>query len=119
MGSRTQRIGYTTHTIYCNRENDKVNNQRRGQPLHNIQTTMETKFFKTFEDLIWYLWHVLFLRMEGVGDIAVVLSRTKKYYGFKTTYSFAKYDCKLEIIKLDSGSMVYPIQLNVTKIKKI
>jgi len=80
---------------------------------------METKFFKTYEELIWYLWHVLLLRMEDVGEISVVLSRCRYFYGFKKTYSYVNYDCELYIIKLESGSMVYPIQLNVTKKEKI
>lgn len=76
---------------------------------------METKFFKTYEDLIWYVWHFLFFRVEAVGEIAVILSRRKYYHGNPKTYRFAEYYCELEIIKLESGSMVYPIQLNVTK----
>ena len=76
---------------------------------------METKFFKTFEELIWYLWHVLDLRLQDIGEISVRLSRSKYFYDFIG----AEYVYELEIIKLDSGSMVYPIQLNVTKTKKI
>ena len=76
---------------------------------------METKFFKTFEDLIWYLWHVLNLEMRDIGGISVALSRSKYFYDHKR----AEYFYELEIIKLESGSMVYPIQLNVTKPKTI
>lgn len=80
---------------------------------------METKFFKTFEDLILYLWD-LHLKSSEIGIISFVLSKSNYFYGrlvLSRSYHFWNYE--IEIIKLESGSMVYPIQSNVKKIDKI
>lgn len=83
---------------------------------------METKFFKTFEDLIKYLFIDLKLDMTSIGEVAFELSAYTSYayyIGKGMTYKYTDYYCELEILKLRNADMVYPIQLNVKKIDKI
>lgn len=80
---------------------------------------MKIKFFKTFEELINYLFIDLQLDMTSVGEVAFELSTCTYYIGKGMTYKYTDYYWELQILKLRNADMVFPIQLNAIKKLKV